>query len=54
MTGAYLRVKRDGKWQAVEVEHLTASERQEAFKDRSPEELIRWIEMLCTVIREIV
>lgn len=53
MTGAYLRVNRDGKWKNIEVEHLTATERSDVFRDRSPEELVRWIDMLCTTIVDI-
>ncbi len=44
MTGAYIRVKRDGKWQNIEVEHLTDAEREEALKDK---DLMGWIHMLC-------
>lgn len=51
MTGAYLRIKRDGEWQRVEIEYLTSDERREALKDRTPDELLRWIEVLCQVIR---
>lgn len=53
MTGAYLRVNRDGKWQNIEVEHLTSTERKDVFGGRSPEELVRWIDMLCTTIVDI-
>jgi len=48
MTGAYLRVKNnEGKFVSVEVEHLTDDERLKIFKDRPPEELIRWMNLLC-------
>ena len=47
MTGAYLRVERDGKWHNVEVEHLTPDELRQKFIDRSPEELVNWLTMLC-------
>ena len=33
MTGAYLRVQRDGKWLSLEVEHLTSEEREETLKN---------------------
>ena len=47
MTGAYVRVKRDGKWQNIEVEYLTSEERVQIFAGRSHEELVHWINMLC-------
>jgi hypothetical protein len=52
MTGAYIRIERDGKWQAVEVEHLTLAERREAFKNKSHNELVNWLDMLCAKVRE--
>ncbi len=52
MTGAYLRVERNGKWENIEVEHLTKEERLTLFKDRSPEELVRWMDMLCEFITQ--
>lgn len=53
MTGAYLRAKRGDKWENIEVEHLTPEELQEKFLQRSPEELVNWMDMLCRKIREI-
>lgn len=50
MTGAYLRVKRDGKWQNIEVEYLTREERKEALKDSF--NTISWIDMLCEKLLE--
>ena len=50
MTGAYIRIERDGKWQNIEVENLTVEERKEVFKGREPEELLRWIDMLCQAV----
>lgn len=52
MTGAYLRVKRDGKWEAIEVEHLTDEEREDALAMREPKALLPWINMLCRVVAE--
>lgn len=52
MTGAFLRAKRDGAFKPVEVEHLTKDERIEQFKDRSNEEILRWMDMLCEKIVE--
>jgi len=45
MTGAYLRVKRNGKWQNIEVEYLTDEEREEALKDDP--RLIKWLNLVC-------
>lgn len=47
MTGIYFRVNRNGKWVNKEIEYLTNEERQELFKDRTNEELIRVINALC-------
>ena len=46
MTDLFLRVKRDGFWANVEIEHLTDAEREEIFINRPPEELVRWINVL--------
>ena len=46
ITGAFLRVKREEKFENVEVEYLTHKEMETLFLKRTPEELIRWIEML--------
>lgn len=54
MTGAYLRVKREGKWINLEVEHLTDEERQEKFsQEKEPQHLIGWINLLCHKLVEI-
>lgn len=53
MTGAYLRAIRNGKWDNVEVEHLTEQELRDKFLTRPPLELVNWIYMLCNKIREI-
>jgi hypothetical protein len=53
MTGAYLRAIRNGKWDNVEVEHLTEQELRDKFLTRPPLELVNWIHMLCNKIREI-
>jgi len=50
MTGAYLRVKRDGKWKSVEVEYLTDNERSLLLQNRSAKELFNWIDVLCTTL----
>lgn len=52
MTGAFLRVKRGDSWEAIEVEHLTDEERKAHFIWRSPEELIRWMDLLSHKLAE--
>lgn len=47
MTGAYLRVQRDGKWQNLEIEHLTDAERKEILGSRDTEEVLRWLDCVC-------
>ena len=47
MTGAYIRVQRNGTYENVEVEYLTDSEREETFTYRTPEELINWLNLVC-------
>ncbi|KKN39828.1 hypothetical protein LCGC14_0739400 [marine sediment metagenome] len=51
MTGAYLRVKREQTWKAIEVEYLTDEERSTFFLDRSPEELVRWLNLVCKAVK---
>ena len=51
MTGAYLRIKRDTHYKAIEVEYLTDAEREELFQYDSPEVLIRWINLLCNTLK---
>ena len=50
MTGAYLRVKRDGKWQALEVEHLTSEEREEMLINDP--RIIQWLNLVCRKLVE--
>lgn len=45
MTGAYLRVKRNDKWDNVEVEHLTDEEREKILKDDP--RLMKWLHVVC-------
>jgi hypothetical protein len=49
MTGAFLRVKRDGKFENVEVERLTDEERES--KLANDPRLIAWLNLVC---RELV
>lgn len=50
MTGAYLRIKRNGKFENVEIEHLTDEERDTVF---GPNDLLPWLNMTCKKIAEI-
>ena len=50
MTGAYLRVKRNGEWLAVEVEHLTDAEREEFLK--GDHRLLKWLNVVCNSLVE--
>ena len=50
MSGAYMRIQRDGKWTKLEVERMTPEERMNAFKGCTNEELIRWIDILCGTV----
>ncbi len=45
MTGAYLRVKRNGKYENIEVEHLTEYEREDILLN--DERLIKWLHIVC-------
>lgn len=45
MTGEYLSVKRDGKWDDIEVEHLTDEERETILKDDT--RLMKWFHVVC-------
>lgn len=47
MTGAYLRIQREDKWQNVEIEYLTDEERNELFKDSNSEEVLKWLNFMC-------
>ncbi len=51
MTGAYLRVKRNDKWENVEVEHLTNEERESLLKNDG--RLIHWLHLVCNKLSEI-
>ena len=48
---AYLRVRREGKLENIEVEYLTDSERQEILKNDT--RLISWINLLCNELVKI-
>ena len=46
MTGAYFRVKRDGRWENIELEHLTRDERYECLSGKKNAFLISCIDIL--------
>ena len=54
MTGAYVRIKREGTWQNVEIEYLTDAERRELFKDADSEEVLRWLNFMCSEYQHLV
>ena len=54
MTGAYVRVKREGKWQNVEIEYLTDGERNELFKESSTEDVLKWLNFMCSEYQHLV
>ncbi len=51
MTEAFLRVEREGKWENIEVEHLTDIELNEIIGSRSKAEIMDWLTLTCSVIR---
>lgn len=53
MSGIYYRVRRNDKWENVEIEHLTVSELCEMFENADKDYLIRVIDVLCVSIRQI-
>lgn len=52
MTGAFLRVKRNGKFVPVEVEFLTDEERIELLSN--DERLIQWLNIVCNCLSSII
>lgn len=50
MTGAFLRVQREGKWHNVEVEHLTDEERA-GILSNDPR-LLEWLHLTCKKLVE--
>ena len=45
MTGAFLRVNRDGKLENVEIEHLTDEERERMLANDP--RLLAWLHLVC-------
>lgn len=53
MTGAYLRVKRNDKYENVEIEYLTDEEIDKIFGKAENEEMRRWIKFLVNQLYSI-
>jgi hypothetical protein len=53
MTGAYLRVNRNDKWENIEIEYLTDEEIDEVFGKAENEEMRRWIKFLVNQLYSI-
>jgi len=49
MTGAYLRINRNNKWENIEVEHLTDKERQRTLGSKN---LMPWLNLTCKKLAE--
>ena len=52
MTGAYVRIERDGKWENIEVEHLTDAELYGFMERQQPKRVFQWLQMTCQALRE--
>ena len=53
MTGAYVRVFRDGKWQAIAFDQLT-DEEMDAFAIEKPDDGWKWAKFFAKWIRDNV
>ena len=54
MSGAYLRILREKVWQNVEIEYLTDGERNELFKESSTEDVLKWLNFMCSEYQHLV
>ena len=52
MTGAYFRVKRNGKFENIEMEHLTDSERWDLLSTRDVNYILSCLDVACKKLRE--
>jgi len=52
ITGIFIRVQRDNKWQNICIEDMTDLEREEYF-DKYKDKAIRFIHVLCDVIKKV-
>ena len=46
MTGAYVRIKRDGKWQPIEIEELSEDELHTFLDLQDKEHVVKWVVFL--------
>lgn len=53
MTGIYFSVLRNGKWENVEVEHLTKEERRRVFLHESTERIFLVVDRLCEIVADV-
>ena len=53
MTGAYVRIKRNGKWESVEIDQMTNKELAD-FEYNNPDDGWRWAKFLARWIRDNV
>jgi len=53
MTGAYVRIERNNKWQSIEIEYLTNKERKAFFKDKTSAEILKWLDLMCEWVARI-
>ena len=54
MTNAYVRIQREDRWQNVEIEYLTDAERNELFKESSTEDVLKWLNFMCSEYQHLV
>lgn len=54
MTGAYVRIQRDGRWQAIEIDQLTDAELDAFAESHPPGSGWNWALFLAKWIREYV
>lgn len=50
MTNLFIRVKRSGEWQAIDLAEATPEERHAFFCTLPPPALVRWLGALCEVL----
>jgi hypothetical protein len=54
MTGAFVRIERDGRWQDVEIDQLTDPELERFLAAQDAHQLRRWPRLLARWIRDRV
>jgi hypothetical protein len=52
MTGIYMRVKRDDKWQSLDIAELTEEELREAFKEADKDRVLMFLAAVTKWVRE--